>query len=312
MYQHFLVTGSGPVGSTVALQLADAGHTVVMATRSGSGPDHRLIHRVHADATDASQLAEAATGASAIFHCVHAAYRAATWRDILPRAEEVVLKVAGEQGIPVVFPEGLYAYSEPDQVMDERAPREATGGKRGIRTELLAAREASETATVSVVASDFFGPWVENAHAGSRMLEAVFAGKHLFAIGRPGQPHSFTFVPDLAAAMIRASERPELWNRVLHAPTAAPTTQRDLAAAFARAGEVTPPPVSGLPGWLLRLVSVAAPGLREMTEMAYQFDRPFIMDSQASQEALGLEPTPLPAAAAATVHWWRHSRLALA
>ncbi|MGP5395742.1 NAD-dependent epimerase/dehydratase family protein [Arthrobacter rhombi] len=312
MSQQFLVTGSGPVGSTLALQLADAGHTVVMATRSGSGPAHRLIHRVRADATDASQLAKTATGASAIFHCVHAAYRADAWRAMLPQAEEVVLKVAGEQGIPVVFPEGLYAYSEPDQVMDEDSPREAAGGKRGIRTGLLAARQASGTSTVSMVASDFFGPLVENAHAGSRMLEAVFSGKRLFAIGHPGQPHSFTFVPDLAAAMIRASERPELWNRVLHAPTAVPTTQRDLAAAFARAAGVEPPPVSGLPGWLLRLVSVAAPGLHEMTEMAYQFDRPFIMESHASQEALGLEPTPLPAAAAATVHWWQHSRLALA
>lgn len=170
----------------------------------------------------------------------------------------------------------------------------------------------STTATVSVVASDFFGPLVENAHAGSRMLEAVFSGKRLFAIGHPGQPRSFTFVPDLAAAMIRASERPELWNRVLHAPSAAPTTQQALAAAYARAGGVKPSPISGMPGWLLRLLGIAAPGLGEMTEMVYQFDHPFIMDSRASQEVLGLDPTPLPAAAAATVDWWRHSRMALA
>ncbi|MDN5754294.1 MAG: NAD-dependent epimerase/dehydratase family protein [Micrococcaceae bacterium] len=310
MSQHFLVTGSGPVGSTVALQLADAGHTVVMATRSGGGPAHRLIRRVRVDATDASQLAEAAAGASAIFHCVHAAYRADAWHKVLPQADQVALEVAGAQGIPVIFPEGLYSYSEPGVVMTEDSPRQATGGKRGIRTGLLAAREASTTATVSVVASDFFGPLVENAHAGARMLEAVFSGQRLFAFGHPGQLHSFTFVPDLAAAMIRASERPELWNRILHAPTATATTQRALAAAYARAGGVEPPPVSGLPGWLVRLLGVAASGLGEMAEMAYQFDRPFIMDSRASQEALGLEPTALPAAAAATVDWWRNSRLA--
>ncbi len=140
----------------------------------------------------------------------------------------------------------------------------------------------------------------------------MFSGKRLFAIGHPGQPRSFTFVPDLAAAMIRASERPELWNRVLHAPSAAPTTQQALAAAYARAGGVKPSPISGMPGWLLRLLGIAAPGLGEMTEMVYQFDHPFIMDSRASQEVLGLDPTPLPAAAAATVDWWRHSRMALA
>lgn len=294
MSQHFLITGSGPVGSTIALQLADAGHTVVLATRSGSGPTHPLIRRIQADATDPAQMADAATGASAIFHCVHAPYAVAAWRAVLPQAEQAVLEVAGHQGIPVIFPESLYSHTEPERIMNEDSPRGAIGGKRGIRTELLAGREATQTATVSVIASDFYGPRAENAHAGSRMLKSVFSGKRLFALGNPGQLHSFTFVPDLAAAMIRASGRPELWNRVLHAPTAPATTQRALAAAYARAAGLKPAPVSGLPGWLLRSLGIASSELREMTEMAYQFDRQFVMDSARSQAELGLDPTPLP------------------
>jgi nucleoside-diphosphate-sugar epimerase len=39
--------------------------------------------------------------------------------------------------------------------------------------------------------------------------------------------------------------------------------------------------------------------------MLYQFERPFVMDSRASETSLGLHPTPLPEAAAATVAWWR-------
>jgi hypothetical protein len=39
--------------------------------------------------------------------------------------------------------------------------------------------------------------------------------------------------------------------------------------------------------------------------MLYQFERPFIMDSAASQAALDVSPTPLETAAAATVDWWR-------
>jgi nucleoside-diphosphate-sugar epimerase len=46
-------------------------------------------------------------------------------------------------------------------------------------------------------------------------------------------------------------------------------------------------------------------GTRELAEMLYQFERPFVMDSHASEAALGLHPTPLPEAAAATVAWWR-------
>jgi nucleoside-diphosphate-sugar epimerase len=44
--------------------------------------------------------------------------------------------------------------------------------------------------------------------------------------------------------------------------------------------------------------------LREIAESLYQFERPFVMDSTASQSALGVAPTPLTEAAAATVAWW--------
>ena len=40
------------------------------------------------------------------------------------------------------------------------------------------------------------------SHAGERMVKPVLAGKSLMVIGNAGLPHSFTYVPDLAAAMI--------------------------------------------------------------------------------------------------------------
>ena len=44
--------------------------------------------------------------------------------------------------------------------------------------------------------------------------------------------------------------------------------------------------------------------MRELAETLYQFEHPFVMDSRASEAALGLQPTPLTEAAAATVAWW--------
>ena len=203
-----------------------------------------------------------------------------------------------------MFPESLYSYSEPGAVMREDSPRRASGGKRGVRTALLDAREASAANTVSVVASDYYGPLAENAHAGARMLEAVFGGKRLAAVGNPGLPHSFTYLPDLAAAMVRAAQRPEAWNRVLHAPTAPPATQRAMAEGYARAAGLPAPKVSGIPGWALRALGTVNRQMRELAEMAYQFDAAFVMDSTRSEALLGLAPTPLEEGIAATVAWW--------
>ena len=302
----YVVTGAGPVGWTVAEQLAGQGKRVKVLTRSGSGPEHPLVERLTVDVQDASQVRNALTGATAVFHCIHgSSYTADAWRAELPRAEQTVLAAAAEAGAVVVFPESLYSYSEPDRPMTEAGPRTAQGGKRGVRTELLGARDASPANTVSVVAGDFFGPRVRNSHGGERMVSPVLAGKKLWVIGSADQPHSFTYVPDLAAAMVRAAQTPSLWNKVWHAPTGPAVTQRQLATAFTEAGGAAAPKLGAIPGWALRAMGRISKDLRELAETLYQFDKPFVMDSATSQAALDLRPTPLPEAAAATVAWWR-------
>ena len=301
-----VVTGAGPVGWTVATQLARAGQRVRVLTRSGSGPERELIERRRVDVSDSAALGRALEGADAVFHCIHGSkYSAEAWRRELPGAEQTVLAAAGGVGAVVVFPESLYSYTTPETGMLESGPRDAQGGKRGVRTALLAARQASATPTVSVAASDFFGPRVRTAHAGDRMVPLVLAGRRVQVVGSTTTPHSFTYVPDLAAAMIRAAGTPGLWNSVLHSPTNAPLTQRELAAAFATAAGLPAPKVSAIPGWVIKGLGVASGDMRELAETLYQFQAPFILDSAASEKLLGLAPTPLPAAAAETVQWWR-------
>lgn len=306
MNQLHVVTGAGPVGTTVALQLADQGHRVRILTRSGSGPEHPLVERRKTDVSRADGLAEAFADAVAVHHCIHGSrYAAATWRAELLPAEQVILEAAGRAGAVVVFPESLYAYGVVDGPITEDLPRNATVGKPGVRTELLRARAASTTPTVSVAASDFFGPLVRTAHAGDRMVPTILAGRTMRVVGSLDQPHSFTYVPDLAAAMIRAAADPALWGSVLHAPTAAPVTQRQLIEAFAHAAGVPVPKVGTIPAGLLRLIGLVHGDTRELAEMSFQLTAPFVLDSSRSEERLGLKPTAFDTAVQATVDWWR-------
>ena len=70
--QLHVVTGAGPVGSTIALQLAEQGNPVRLLTRSGGGPDHPLVERRRVDVSHADNLAEHFDGAAAVHHCIHA------------------------------------------------------------------------------------------------------------------------------------------------------------------------------------------------------------------------------------------------
>lgn len=302
----YVVTGAGPVGWTIAEQLAGRGDSVRILTRSESGPEHPLIQRLRVDVSNAEALSAAVAGAATVFHCIHgSAYSTAAWKRELPAAEAVVLAAAGRQGAVVVFPESLYSYTRPHEVMTENSARVAVTGKRGVRAALLAARAASATDTVSVVASDFYGPRTRTAHAGERVVLSVLNGTPIRLIGDPDALHSFTYVPDLAAAMIAAAGLPRTPDRVLHAPTLPPLTQRHLVGAFARAAGVSAPKLTGTPGRVVRTLGVVMPSMRELGEMTYQFDRPFIMDSTVSEQALRLTPTPLETATTETVQWWQ-------
>jgi len=313
MNQIHVVTGAGPVGSTVAQQLADAGQQVRLLTRSGSGPVHPLVERRRVDVSRPDALSEAFEDAVAVHHCIHgSSYDARVWRAELPQAERAVLEAAGRVGAVVVFPESLYSYGPVDGTITESTPRTATTGKLGVRTELLAQREASPTPTVSVAASDFYGPLVRNAHAGERLVPTVLAGRTMRVLGSPDQPHSFTYVPDLAAAMLAAAARPDLWNSFLHAPTAPPVTQRRLVELVAEAGGVRAPKVTSIPVSLLGAAGVLSRSVREMAETGYMFASPFVMDSTDSEGRLGLSPTPLADGLAQTVAWWRTQQQAAA
>lgn len=302
----YVVAGAGPVGTTVARQLADAGHDVRVLTRSGRGPQHPRIRRRAVDISRPADLQAQLDGAAAIFSCIHASrYAAATWRAELPAIDAAVLTAAGRVGAVAVFPESLYGFGPVDAPMTERTPLAATAGKPGIRVELLRTRAASSTRTISVAASDFYGPEVLTSHAGDRMVPRILAGRSVRVFGSADQPHSFTYVPDLATAMIAAAGRPGPDDEFLLAPTAPAVTQRELVSLFAAAAGVAAPRVGRIPVGVLRAAGLVHADSRELAELGYQFAAPFVLDSRSSERTLGLEPTALRDGVRTTVQWWR-------
>ncbi|PJI91028.1 NAD-dependent epimerase/dehydratase family protein [Luteimicrobium subarcticum] len=297
-----VITGAGPIGSSLARTYAEQGTPVRVLTRSGSGPDHPLVERRRVDVNDLPALADATRDADVVHHCIHASrYDADVWARELPAAEQRILAVAASAGATVVFPESLYAF-DTTRVVTEDTPHDATGGKPGVRAALLAARAAAEAPTVSVVASDYFGPGAGgNAHAGDRMLKTATAGRTTRTFTPVDQPHSWTYLPDLAAAMIAAAALPTESDRVLLAPTSAPVTPRELVTAYARAAGHDAPRVSPVPLWLLRTLGLAVKDVRGIVEMRYLFAEPQVMDSSKSEAELGLAPTPWDEAVEATV-----------
>lgn len=287
---HSLVIGAGPVGTTVAAQLIAAGHDVTVGTRSGT--EIEGAHSLRLDVRDGNALDSAMRGVVTVYHCAHTAYSLRAFeRDLLP-AEESVLGSAARAGAVVAFPESLYSFAG-SGVIDADSRPTASAGMGRVRRALLAQRAGSPAPTVSVAAADFYGPGVRSAIPAMLVTERIRAGARPLVYLRGNIPHSLTYVPDLARAMIVAAGDPALHNSLILAPTAPAPTQREFIAAALKTVGRPDTWLPRLPIAALRTAALFSTTARGMLDNAGQWRRPLSVDSGAAERLLGFGPTPI-------------------
>jgi nucleoside-diphosphate-sugar epimerase len=158
-----------------------------------------------------------------------------------------------------------------------------------MTAEAMALHEAGRIRAVEVRASDYLGAGDQSVL--DRVLPRALAGRPVRVLGAPDQPHSWTWAPDVARTLVAAVAYEPALGRVWHALTNPPRTQREVVADHCRVAGVPPVRVSALPHLALRAVGLVNPTVRELEETRYQFVRPFVLDSAATERELGLAPT---------------------
>jgi nucleoside-diphosphate-sugar epimerase len=118
--------------------------------------------------------------------------------------------------------------------------------------------------------------------------------------------HSFTFMSDVARALVTAATDERAWGKAWHVPTNPAISSREMITMMSKIAGVAPVKVSGIPSALLKVGGLFSPLFRELPEMLYQFDRPFIVDSSLFTSTFGQSPTPLPKVLTSTVDWYRN------
>ncbi|WP_148614753.1 NAD-dependent epimerase/dehydratase family protein [Nocardioides rubriscoriae] len=290
-----VVVGSGPVGTATARELVARGHDeVVLVNRSGGGEPIDGVRRVGVDVTDVEALVSLTQGADALYNCVNPpSYD--VWPTWWPPVAQAFLVTAERTGAVLATASCLYAYGPTDAPMVEGQVDAAQGTKGRLRAtmwaEARAAHEAGTLRAVEVRGSDYLGPEVTNAHV-PVVAPRALKGSRVRVFGSADLPHSFTDVRDMARTLVAVAARPDTHGRVWHAPTNPARTQAETVADVCRAAGREPVAVGTWPSAMLTLGGVVMPFLREMRETVYQFQRPYVLDSSASERELGLAPTP--------------------
>jgi nucleoside-diphosphate-sugar epimerase len=302
-----VIVGYGAVGRGAASLLLEQGHEVRVVTRSG-GPAGRVTH-VGLDAADARALTEAARGAAVLYNCAGPAYH--RWPTDWPPLAAALLTAAECTGAVLATVSNLYGYGPVPDPMTEATPLGARGTKGRLRAgmwrDALAAHESGRVAAVEIRASDYIGPRAQSP-LGDRVVPRLLAGKPVRVLGSADAPHSWTYTGDVARLLVTVGADPRAWGRPWHVPSNPPRTQREAVADLARAAGVGPVKVSVMPRAMLALAGLFNPVVRELPEVAYQTERPFIIDSAAAQATFGLQPTPWEQVLAETIAYYRGSQ----
>ncbi len=299
-----VVLGGGQIGDKLAGLLAARGERVRLVQRTVRQESRRNVTRMAGDITDLA-FAEAATrGARVVYDCMNPQYH--QWPTHLLPLGRAALHGATKAGARLVALDCLYMYGRPEGAMREDSARNPCSKKGALRVQLEALRmDAAKRGDLEVAigrASDFFGVDVPLSAFGPRFYERLLAGKSVECFGDPDLPHSYTFADDVAAALVTLGADARAANRVWHLPTPPAESTRKLSERLA-AGLGREARMSKVPRWLLQTAGVFSPMMREMVEMTYQFEVPYVLDDSAFRSTFGYGATPIERAVALTVAW---------
>ena len=301
-----VIVGAGAIGSGTARLLAARGEQVRIVTRSGSGPELAGIERVAADATDADRLTELADGAVALYNCANPKYH--QWLTDWPPLAKSLLATSERTGAVLATVSNLYLYGPVSGPMTEDTPLSATSPKLRIRadmwTEALTLHEEGRIRATEVRGSDYVGPRAQS-HLGDRVVPRILGGRSVQVLGDRDQPHTWTYVDDVCALLAIVAVDERAWGRPWHVPSNEPRTQRQAIGDIARVAGVEPVKVRTVPPIVLRAMGLFSPLVRELPAVAYQLERPFVLDSSRAQATFGLAPTAWDTVLADTIASYR-------
>lgn len=249
-----------------------------------------------ADFLDGQATADAVAGSEVVYLVAGLKYNASVWQEQWPRVMRNVIDACKQHGTSLVFFDNIYAYGRVDGTMTENTPFNPISRKGEVRakiaTMLLDEMRNGNLRAMIVRSADFYGPGAVNSFPHATVFERIKAQKTPQWLGDPNAVHTFTFTPDSGHAMAVLGRSPEAYGQTWHLPTTKePLTGADFVRlACDLAGQ--PYKLQVAPRWMVKLMGIFMPVLRENEEMMYQLEYDYRFDSSKVESAFGLQATP--------------------
>ena len=248
------------------------------------------------DLTDLANVDKAIQGSEIVYLLVGFEYKLKVWADNWPKLMRATIDACIKYNAKLVFFDNVYLYDKNEIPHMTEGSKINPPAKKGSIRKDIAEMLLNETKAGNLIAmitrsADFYGP----DNKSSLLIELIYnnfkKGKAANWFINVDKKHSFTYTPDAAKATALLGNTNDAFNQVWHLPTDKNTlTVREISALFAKEMNEANK-IFVFPKWLIKLLGLFIPIMKEMPEMLYQYDQDYIFDSSKFDKRFNFQTT---------------------
>jgi nucleoside-diphosphate-sugar epimerase len=277
-----ILGAGGVIGNGLAKSLPQYTNKVRLVSRKPKqvNPSDELFP---ADLTHKAEVEKAVEGAEIVFLVAGLEYKLEVWRKQWPLLIDNVIAACQAHNAKLVFFDNVYMYGKVNGWMTEETPYNPSSKKGEVRAEiarkLMAETKAGNLQAIIARSADFYGPDAKNTFVQMMLFDKFKEGKSGNWLCNDKVKHSFTFTPDAAKATAILGNTLDAYNQIWHMPTDknAPTGREFIELAAEAYG--VEPKYTVLKKWMMQMVGIFNPLVKESNEMLYQYEDDYLFDS---------------------------------
>lgn len=300
-----ILGANGTIGSVLAKELSKYTDKIRLVSRNP-----RKVNETDelfpADLSLPASLDKAIYGSDVVYVVLGFDYKLKVWEENWPRFIRATIDACIKYKARLVFFDNVYLYdinAIPHMTEDSEInpPSKKGAVRKQIAQMIMDEVKAGKLMALIARSADFYGPGNEKSFVIEMVYKNLLKKKAANWFINADRKHSFTFTPDAARATALLGNTDDAFNTVWHLPTDKNTlTGREFVKLFADEMNV-PDKVSVMPIWLIRILGIFMPVLKEMPEMMYQYERDYYFDSSKFEKRFNFNPTSYREGVKATV-----------
>lgn len=248
------------------------------------------------DVNDLNQIDKAIAGSDVVYVVIGFEYKLSVWQKTWPTFMKAVITACKAHNTKLVFFDNVYLYGKSAiPHMTENSPVHAPSKKGAVRQQLheMIMNEVEKNTLTALIArsADFYGPDNKSSALNIMVAENLMKGKKAQAFGNVDKIHTYTYTPDAAKATALLGNTTDAYNQVWHVPTTKDKlTNRQWIQLIADQlnAEVK---IQMVPVWMIKILGLFIPIMKEFPEMIYQNDQDYIFDSTKFEKRFGIAAT---------------------